>query len=269
MANIPSFDDWLEKFQRSDRGRRALEALDKCFPPEKESEQTRLFRPLRGVVLSSCYGAAMFDPKNDPAKKKPPLATNPLTTAKASKEIDSQRKAIAKLRKFIPKYRSLATIALAGTFADLKESRNVRISSTDGSGPDGVDILDFILESFSSRLVRSIPFLAKGPQLGSFVYGCFIYDSPFDTPKFNNPPGVKTMLLFDLVQTFRLRSQGIPGRQTGQPMPDQGEPHNALAAAFMSATFNEKRLMKGEAARNLLKNLSPGVGYFPWLALRS
>jgi hypothetical protein len=270
MADITSFNDWLEKFQKSNRGRHALEDLDKFFPPDKESEQVRLFHPLRAAVLASCYGATMFDPQNDPDKKKPRLATNRITTAKAAREIGSQRNAIANLREFITKYRSLATIALGGALADLRESKSIRFSATEDKKTvhDVVDILDFILESFSSRLVRSIPFISNEAQLSRFVYGCLIYDSPLDTCNAKNLPGVNTMLLFDLVQTFRLRSQKIPQRQTGEHMPVKGKPHNALAAAFLSATFNEKPIISGEAARCLLRALTSSVGYFPWPAHR-
>ena len=269
MADIPSFYDWLDGFEGSRLGKSALNDLDKHFPPGKESEQTRWLYPLRGIVLASCYGAAMFDRNRDPITEQhnDPSKKERLADTKALKALESQRDAIATLLKFARTYRRAAGIAFGQTMMDLK-SRGIGIGCTDGKIRDVVDILDCILETFSSRLVGPIPLVAAGPLLSRFLYGCLHYETPIDDGKHNRLPDVETMLLFDLVQTFRLRSDGICVRQTGELMPEHGKPHFSLATAFVNATFGEIRIKDGEAARNRLKALSPGIGYFPWPVLR-
>lgn len=271
VTDTTHFSEWLKRFQETDPVKNALKELNRHFPPGKEGEQSRLYAPLRDLVLSSCYGAAMFDPKNDPDEKKR------LAITKALEQIDSQRMAITKLRRFITKCRFLSTMALAGTMIDLKAAK-IKIISTDrDTVRDLVDILDLMLESFSARLVQSRPFVRGDRVLSRFVHGCLVYDFPLYDGRGQFLPKAKTMLLFDLVQLFRLRSLRITTRQRGQPMPAKGEPHYALAAAFVNATFKESE-MDAEGARSRLRDLKRKrktirnkrnrAGYYPWPALR-
>ncbi len=259
MANNAGLNVWLTKFKESRLGRSALKDLDRYFPPDNEPEQIRMFS-LRNMVLGSCYCAAIFDRSNDPNKKARDA------DARALEALPAQREAIKTLRKFAKTHKRAAAMTFGRAILDLNNS-GIKIICAGGETRDVVDILDCILEAYLCRLVAPIPLVAAGPLLSRSVYGCLHYDPPLDDGKHNRLPEVETMLLFDLVQTFRLRSQRIYSRQTGQPMPKEGKPHYALAATFTNAIVGEKRF-DGAAASSRLKaflkaNPTVGIGNWP------
>ena len=271
MADISSLEAWIRRFEVSRLGKSALNDLGKHFPPDKESQQTPLFHPLRDAVLISCYGAAMFDRNRDPITEQhnDPSQKERRANAKAQKELSSQRTAITTLQNFAREHQRAARLIFSQIYMDLIPKK-IRI--TDGEKRNMADLLNCILETITSRLVRPIPFEATWPPTNRFDYGCLHYATPLDRGNNKNGPKVETMLLFDLVQTFRLRSKGICVRQTGQTMPKNGTPHISLATAFVNATFKDKPSMKAARASSRLKahlRTNPGLGYYPWPALRN
>ena len=76
------------------------------------------------------------------------------------------------------------------------------------------------------------------------------------------------MLLFDLVQNFRLRSKGKRrGILDMCVMPSCGRPQYAVAAAFVAATFPGQRLSGKQAQNRLeafLRKNKKSVRYHPW-----
>ena len=261
MPDKMNFSDWVNTFAHSDLGRPALKNLETAFPPERNCEPDRFLHSLREIVLSSCYAAYRLDRKSDPSK------TARDADKKAMLELSNQRVALVTLSSFAKKYPRVATMAFGGAIIDL-QTKGIRITYDDGESRDVLDTLDTILEAYLDRFQKPIPFLATGPFLKRFVYGCLLYNTPLDDGTHNHLPDVETMLLFDLVHRFRLSSRGIYRRDDGQPMPREGKPKYALAGDLVSATFSEKQIIiDGELARDRLRRLiaaNPNVGIRDW-----
>jgi hypothetical protein len=209
-------------------------------------------------VLASCYGAAAFDPKHDPWK----IARDANT--KMLKQLKSQHQTAARLRNFFSEDGRSAKAAAALTFKNLK---NKGIDRRQTAVATGEDLLHCILDSYVAGLSEALEHAESDPKVERFLHGCLIYPTPLDKSKRHNFPKTVSMLLFDLVQTFRLRSEGISVRSFGDSMPRSGDPHFPLAAAFVNATFPTRQGITSENAENRLKRLvaaNPRVGMYRW-----
>lgn len=268
-------DSWCAKFENSTAGAKALEALDKAFPPEKEGGKTH---SIRRSVLRSCYGAAMFDKDRDPDSNQPNDPSRMATQARKSIESDLplHKSAITNMRRFARKHPHIASVIFQRIIFDLI-AKNIRI--TDSEKRDWVALMNCVLEIIQSQLAKPVRFDWLWPPPRPFDYGCLRYDSAHHGVNVKHHPEVETMLLFDLVQTFRLRSRGVDVRRDGTPMPPSiaRKPYFKLATIFVNAVFlkpqkrtgiKEPKYMDIKMARYRLKALSPSLSYCAWPALR-
>ena len=284
MAETQSFNLWRRSFERSTRGARALRMLQKAFPAESETEQVRATRSLREAVLGSCYGAAVFDSRADPSTLRRADDTKAIRAARF------QIKSIRVLVSFLKKHPRAADVALGRAILALK-AQGIAICATDSGNHRISTVLEKILNAYEAGLRPPLPLVRAGPEVARFTYGCLLYDTPADVARRRRPPEVETMLLFDLVQTFSLRSRCISSRQTGQPMPDDWESHSRLGMAFVIATFSQGRRTLPESVRRqpmsagalkrlvpleesvcrrlrLLLKANPRLGYYGWPTTR-
>lgn len=276
------FSNWVSTFEHSRRGRGALKLFYERFPSETDTGQVRLFGDsLLSRVLSSCYSAAGFDPAEDPGTR--------LRNANrvAREALPEQRRAIATLRDFIKTHHMAAALTFLHAMADLRE-KGIEITRP-GTDWSSLDCLDNILGIWSAQLIERKPHAAVWVHDERNTYGCFLYPKPLDIGKrkvptkpeekppdgvpHSNLPGVLTMLLFDLVQTFRFQSEGRRRTlYTFEPM-RKGKPHYDVAAAFVNATLPEQRAITRKAAQShlegFLRRNRDTVRYYPWPIARS
>jgi hypothetical protein len=276
-----TFPCWLKTFENSGRGRDALSRLDKEFPENKADEPDSVFgSSLRNTVLRACFCAAQLSPKTDPDER------SRRANWAALKKLRTQQKAIKRVRHFFVNHPTAAMFAMVHAYVDLRRD-GIEISAMNDKYRHITARLDRVLAALEARLTEPRSFVACGPYRDENSYGCLVYDHPLDIAKRkamlnaeqkpssggrfrNKPPGAKTVLLFDLVQCFRLSSQGNHFRQYRERMPEAGHSHYALAAALLSATFRAPMNSKDAAKRleKFLENNQKSVGYCGWPILR-
>jgi hypothetical protein len=187
------------------------------------------------------------------------------------------------LQRFVKRYPLPAQFTFAHAVVDLRD-KGIEIKRP-SSEWTLLECLNNILGIWCAHLVERAPGAAVWIHGERNSYGCLRYSRPLDFGKrvpatappgapsegkpHGNLPTVKTMLLFDLVQTFRFRSEGRVRAIDGlQPMPQYGQPHYPLAAAFVSATFSTNTAITRKAAQSslegFLKKNKCTVAYYPW-----
>jgi hypothetical protein len=94
--------------------------------------------------------------------------------------------------------------------------------------------------------------------------GNLIFARPIDGRK--RHPSVGMGLLFHLVLLLRNYTAGeqqFAGYQTGETMPDRGDPHYDVAAEFVRIATDEELATPGHALRKLIRE-NPRVGLAHW-----
>lgn len=262
MATIPTFDSWRKQFAGSQAAMMAFDELEEKFPAAQEGTQTPPSLRVRNVVLDSCYGAAMFAQSTDLHKG------GRRADADSQAELPPHRKAVAALLRHIERKPK-------GSSAAFREA--IRVLANDGieiedrKGRTPGELLHKILTAYTAELVGPLQQELSGPSHHRYTCGCLHYGLPLDDRKRKRVAGVKTMLVFDLVQTFRIRSANAEPREQGDAMPTFGEPYCHIAAAFVNATFPSNgfamttKMAEGRLKTLLTNNL--GLGYVDWPAI--
>ena len=280
---VVEFKKWRKRFEASERGRDALARLVKKFPATMGGAHASLFgQSLHSAILRACFSAATFTPGADPdhARRRDNRA--------ALTALTSQGKAVKTLRRYIRDYPLAAMFATAYAYVDLRKE-GIEITALSGQHKDIRARFDRVLAALEANLTERGTGFACGVYQDRNAYGCLVYDSPLDSARrktgatartnastaraTGRMPGPKLMLLFDLVQTFRMASTGDHSRSYGQRMPSNAKDSQyGLAAALVSATFPGTPRLQGKNARKQLqKFLKKGqehVGYCEWPIIR-
>lgn len=283
MSSITAatFAVWYRKFENSTRGREALGRLDQEFPKGNADEPVSVFgTSLRNTVLRACFFAIRFKPETDPDHR------SRRANWEAFKQLRSQQKAIRRVRQFFAKHQHAATYAIMHAYVDLQND-GIDISTSNEKYRLITERFDRVLAALSARITDPKPFAACGAYRDQNSYGCLVYDYPLDIAKRKSqangateptksravilPRDGKTMLMFDLVQSFRLNSQGIHSRKYRERMPKTGNSRYPLTTVLLNATFPSPRMTTKAAKKRLHKFLKANqdfVGYCDWPVFR-
>ena len=193
------------------------------------------------------------------------------------------------LRRFLKRRSLAAMFVTAYASVDLRDA-GIKISTTNEQYRYIQARFDRILEALEKNLIERGAGFAGGVYRDRNAHGCLVYDVPLGgaRPKAaatqnggakprasRRLPEAKLMLLFDLVQTFRLAALGVHSRSQGARMPPRNAQNSqwGLAAALVSATFPTAPRVKGKDAKNwlnrFLKKNQEIVGYCDWPAIRA
>jgi hypothetical protein len=273
------FPIWVAKFESFTAGRDALARLEKEFRFNNAEPVSFFGNSLRSVVLRACFCAFHFTKNNDPDEKRRHA------NSAALKQLKGQRAALRRLKNFFATHEFAAMITIVNADVDLKRD-GIHISETNQRYRLLTARYVRILDALETRLCEHRSFGACGPYRDDNTYGCLVFDQPLGTAKrkalaieerqrtstrSSARPGPKTLLLFDLVQSFKLASEG-KSRRYKDRMPEIGEPHYPLAVDFLKATFGSpKSITTKQAKRPLLKFLTnnrTAVAYCDWPVVR-
>jgi hypothetical protein len=121
-------------------------------------------------------------------------------------------------------------------------------------------------QDFFAALAESLRKAPRVPRRPTWKRGNLIYPTrrKNGVPIMDKSPRVETMLGFELVFHLRRWSLGLGSApwQHGEPMPERGRPHYAVAAAFVRAAL--KRDITAETLKERLKSLPATVQLGMW-----
>jgi hypothetical protein len=206
-------------------------------------------RHLLRIILEACAGAERYIAGGGDEHQRQRKIDDD-----AIKDLPEQIAAIRAMRAFSRKYQRQAGLALmAAGFTGCGDS--------DKGKPLNAAFVDML-----TRYEKTLADFTRkgGPWMHRVSFANLIFPQSVDTRK--KHPTVATGLLFQLVYYLRRFTSGedqFGAYQTGESMPDCGQPHYEIANAFVLIATGEEILEPGARLRKLIKE-NPGIGVGGW-----
>lgn len=251
---LARFNQWSEKFHRSDAGAIAIRALI-----DRTTDNDTQFEELKECVLTACFNAHSF----------------------YTDEETDYRRLVLQLKEFsnLQQEHVQAARAIKSMARRFNEvvSMVLRYGHNPVKGPAIREGSRFTMEPSETLLAMLTAFEDGLPRFNNAkpalelefgrIEGCLRYPSERKF-KVNRLSGATNSLIFELTLLMRRWSTQAPLYiRERDIMEETGEPHFAIVAAFTNATFLNRAPHTGTGVRSRLKkllNVHQGIEYYPW-----
>lgn len=209
-------------------------------------------------VLLACYQAATYTDLDKTFRE---------NCSEVLLELPSQIKAIDKITKFMRRYPTAGSMALAQTVLEWKNKKlgyGLQFFTDEKFSPPFATIFEDFLNCYADELKQGIIGIKSGNFLPRFKAGPLLYPKPLDQQRAQPNPQVSG-LLFHLTFLYRFYTSPNPQgrRQLGAPMPKTGKPCLPLVTLLTNATLG-KDLSEQDVRSQINSLTKKGVTLLNW-----